>query len=72
MTNKNTICLWYDGAALEAAQFYANTFPDSQVQAVHCSLFYYPAGHQGDVLTVKNTRARGFARGATRRYTRRI
>jgi predicted 3-demethylubiquinone-9 3-methyltransferase (glyoxalase superfamily) len=35
MTAKNTICLWYDGAALDAAQFYARTFPDSAVGAVH-------------------------------------
>jgi predicted 3-demethylubiquinone-9 3-methyltransferase (glyoxalase superfamily) len=34
MTSKNTICLWYDGEALEAAQFYARTFPDSAVGAV--------------------------------------
>ena len=35
MTSKNTICLWYDRDALEAAQFYAATFPDSKVGAVH-------------------------------------
>ena len=35
MVSKNTICLWYDGTALEAAQFYARTFPDSAVGAVH-------------------------------------
>ncbi len=35
MTRKNTICLWYDGTALEAATFYAETFPDSAVVAVH-------------------------------------
>ena len=34
MVSKNTICLWYDGTALEAAQFYASTFPDSAVGAV--------------------------------------
>ena len=32
---KNTICLWYDGAAEEAARFYASTFPDSCVTALH-------------------------------------
>jgi predicted 3-demethylubiquinone-9 3-methyltransferase (glyoxalase superfamily) len=52
---KNTICLWYDGAALEAAQFYAATFPDSAVQAVHRAPGDYPAGKQGDVLTVEFT-----------------
>ena len=32
---KNTICLWYDGTAEAAANFYAETFPDSSVGAVH-------------------------------------
>lgn len=35
MAHKNTICIWYDNGALEAATFYANTFPDSAVTAVH-------------------------------------
>ena len=35
MTNRNTICLWYDGTALEAARFYAETFPDSSVGDGH-------------------------------------
>lgn len=34
MANKNTICLWYDGTAEEAAQFYADHFPDSEVGTV--------------------------------------
>jgi 2-polyprenyl-6-hydroxyphenyl methylase/3-demethylubiquinone-9 3-methyltransferase len=55
MANKNTICLWYDGDALEAAQFYAETFPDSAVTAVHHAPGDYPAGKQGDVLTVEFT-----------------
>jgi 2-polyprenyl-6-hydroxyphenyl methylase/3-demethylubiquinone-9 3-methyltransferase len=55
MHNKNTICLWYDGAALEAATFYAATFPDSNVGAVHRAPGYYPAGKQGNVLTVEFT-----------------
>ena len=55
MTAKNTICLWYDGAALEAATFYAATFPDSAVQAVHRAPGDYPSGKQGDVLTVEFT-----------------
>ena len=55
MTNKNTICLWYDGAALEAATFYAATFPDSAVIAVHRAPGDYPSGKQGDVLTVEFT-----------------
>jgi 2-polyprenyl-6-hydroxyphenyl methylase/3-demethylubiquinone-9 3-methyltransferase len=55
MTPKNTLCLWYDGAALEAAQFYAATFPDSAVGAVHRAPGDYPSGKQGDVLTVEFT-----------------
>ena len=55
MISKNTICLWYDGAALEAAQFYAKTFPDSAVKAVHHAPADYPAGKEGDVLTVEFT-----------------
>ncbi|KGK83371.1 3-demethylubiquinone-9 3-methyltransferase [Stutzerimonas degradans] len=55
MTSKNTICLWYDGTALEAATFYAETFPDSAVGAVHRAPADYPSGKQGDVLTVEFT-----------------
>ena len=55
MPNKNTICLWYDGAALEAAQFYAKTFPDSAVGAIMRAPGDYPDGKQGDVLTVEFT-----------------
>jgi predicted 3-demethylubiquinone-9 3-methyltransferase (glyoxalase superfamily) len=55
MANKNTICLWYDGGALEAARFYAATFPDSTVGAVHRAPGDYPGGRQGDVLTVEFT-----------------
>jgi 2-polyprenyl-6-hydroxyphenyl methylase/3-demethylubiquinone-9 3-methyltransferase len=55
MANKNTICLWYDGDALDAAKFYAETFPDSAVTAVHHAPGDYPAGKQGDVLTVEFT-----------------
>jgi 2-polyprenyl-6-hydroxyphenyl methylase/3-demethylubiquinone-9 3-methyltransferase len=52
---KNTICLWYDGDAEEAARFYAQTFPDSSVDAVHRAPGDYPDGKQGDVLTVDFT-----------------
>ncbi|MCF5689219.1 VOC family protein [Pseudomonas sp. PA-1-3F] len=55
MNNKNTICLWYNGDALAAATFYANTFPDSEVKAVHRAPGDYPAGKQGDELTVEFT-----------------
>ena len=49
---KNTVCLWFNGTALEAAQFYAQTFPDSAVGAVYRAPADYPAGKAGDVLTV--------------------
>ena len=55
MAPKNTICLWYDGTALDAANFYARTFPDSAVGAVYRAPSDYPAGKQGDVLTVEFT-----------------
>lgn len=55
MNNKNTICLWYNGDALEAATFYAQTFPDSAVKAVHHAPGDYPSGKQGDELTVEFT-----------------
>ena len=53
MPAKNTICLWYDGAALDAAKFYAETFPNSALGAVHRAPADYPSGKQGDVLTVE-------------------
>ena len=52
---KNTICLWFDQDALEAAQFYAATFPDSQVKNVFHAPSDYPSGKAGDVLTVEFT-----------------
>ena len=52
MLAKNTICLWFDGAALEAAQFYAATFADSAVGSIMRAPSDYPAGKEGDVLTV--------------------
>src|SRR3970040_1918395 len=55
MVSKNTVCLWYDGTALDAANFYAETFPDTSVRAVHRAPGDYPAGEQGDVLTVEFT-----------------
>ena len=55
MTPKNTICLWFDKDALEAARFYAATFPDSEVTAVHKAPADYPSGKEGDVLTVEFT-----------------
>ena len=55
MTAKNTICLWYDGTALEAARFYAETFADSAVGRVMKAPGDFPSGKQGDVLTVEFT-----------------
>ncbi|HEY0038967.1 MAG TPA: VOC family protein [Longimicrobium sp.] len=52
---KNTICLWYNGDAEEAARFYAETFPDSEVRAVHRAPGDSPLGKEGDVLTVEFT-----------------
>jgi predicted 3-demethylubiquinone-9 3-methyltransferase (glyoxalase superfamily) len=52
---KNTICLWFDGNAEEAARFYADTFPDSFVGAVHRAPGDFPSGRKGDVLTVEFT-----------------
>ncbi len=52
---KNTICLWYDKDAEEAARFYAKVFPDSSVEAVHRAPGDYPSGKKGDVLTVNFT-----------------
>ena len=50
---KNTICLWYDKDAETAARFYAETFPDSSVDAVHKAPGDFPSGKKGDVLTVE-------------------
>jgi predicted 3-demethylubiquinone-9 3-methyltransferase (glyoxalase superfamily) len=50
---KNIVCLWYDKDAEAAARFYAETFPNSSVTAVHRALSDYPSGKAGDVLTVE-------------------
>jgi predicted 3-demethylubiquinone-9 3-methyltransferase (glyoxalase superfamily) len=55
MTPKNTICLWFNKDAEEAARFYAATFPNSKVLAVHNAPSDYPGGKKGDVLTVDFT-----------------
>ncbi|TKR33534.1 VOC family protein [Luteimonas gilva] len=55
MISKNTVCLWYNNDALDAATFYAKTFPDSAVNAVHHAPGDYPDGKEGDVLTVDFT-----------------
>ena len=54
-TRKIATCLWFDGKAEEAANFYAATFADSRVEAVHRSPIDYPDGRAGDVITVEFT-----------------
>jgi predicted 3-demethylubiquinone-9 3-methyltransferase (glyoxalase superfamily) len=55
MSNKATLCLWYDKDAEEAANFYAATFPDSKVGTAHRAPGDNPSGKEGDVLTVDFT-----------------
>ncbi|MBU1293066.1 VOC family protein [Patescibacteria group bacterium] len=55
MTPKNTICLWFEKDALDAATFYAATFPDSRVGTVFTAPADFPGGKKGDVLTVEFT-----------------
>lgn len=55
MTAKIQPCLWFDKNAEEAARFYAQTFPDTRIDAIHRSPGDYPSGKQGDVLTVEMT-----------------
>lgn len=55
MNAKNTICLWFDKDALDAAKFYAATFPNSEVGAVRKAPGDFPGGKEGDVLTVEFT-----------------
>ena len=53
MASKNTVFLWFNDDAEEAAQFYADTFPDSSLGAVMRAPGDYPSGKEGDVLTVE-------------------
>ena len=55
MLAKNTICVWYDRDAEDAARFYAKTFPDSRVGRVTRAPGDFPSGQQGDVLVVEFT-----------------
>src|ERR1700680_5115761 len=55
MKPKNTVCLWFDKDALEAARFYASTFPTSKVLAVHKARGDFRGGKEADVLTVEFT-----------------
>ncbi|QLC23685.1 VOC family protein [Parasphingopyxis algicola] len=55
MTAKNTICLWYEGDAEEAARFYAETFPDSEVTGIRRAPADNPSTKEGDVQVVEFT-----------------
>lgn len=55
MTNKNTICVWYEGGALDAARFYAETFPDSEVGTIGYAPSDNPSSAEGEILTVAFT-----------------
>ncbi|WP_218509463.1 VOC family protein [Variovorax sp. dw_308] len=55
MIPKNTVCVWYDSEAVDAANFYARTFPDSSVGPIMRAPGDYPSGKEGDVLTVEFT-----------------
>jgi predicted 3-demethylubiquinone-9 3-methyltransferase (glyoxalase superfamily) len=55
MIAKNKICLWFNKDAEDAARFYAATFPNSKVLAVHKAPGDFPSGKEGDVLVVDFT-----------------
>jgi predicted 3-demethylubiquinone-9 3-methyltransferase (glyoxalase superfamily) len=55
MTPKNTVCIWFDREAEQAARFYASVFPDSAVGAVHRAPMDTPGNKAGDVLVVAFT-----------------
>jgi predicted 3-demethylubiquinone-9 3-methyltransferase (glyoxalase superfamily) len=55
MTAKIQPCLWFDKNGEEAARFYADTFPDSRIDAIHRAPGDYPSGRKGEVLTVEMT-----------------
>ena len=52
---KNTICVWFNKDAQDAARFYAATFPNSEVTAIHKSPGDFPGGKEGEILTVEFT-----------------
>ncbi len=55
MPHKNTIFIWYDRSAEEAARFYCKTFTDSTLGAIRIAPSDYPGGKKGDVITVEFT-----------------
>lgn len=50
---KNTICLWFDRDAEDAARWYTRTFPDSGMGRIIRAPADYPSGKKGDVLVVE-------------------
>lgn len=52
---RNSICIWFNGGALDAARFYTELFPDSTIDAVRKAPADYPGGKEGDELTVEFT-----------------
>src|SRR4051812_3140581 len=55
MKPKNTICLWFNKDAQDAARFYAATFPNSELVAVHKAPGDFPGGKEGQILMVEFT-----------------
>ena len=55
MDNKISVFLWYNGDAEDAARFYARTFPNSSVGAIHHAPADFPSGKAGAVLVVEFT-----------------
>jgi predicted 3-demethylubiquinone-9 3-methyltransferase (glyoxalase superfamily) len=53
LVSKNTICLWFEDDAEEAARFYTGIFPNSRLGAIHKAPSDYPNGKAGDALTVE-------------------
>jgi predicted 3-demethylubiquinone-9 3-methyltransferase (glyoxalase superfamily) len=55
--SKISPCLWFDGEAEEAANFYVSLLPDSRIEKVQKNLVDGPAGKAGTVLVVEFTLA---------------
>ncbi len=50
-------CLWFDGKAQEAAEFYVSLLPDSRIDTVMPYSVETPGGKPGDVMLVEFTLA---------------
>jgi predicted 3-demethylubiquinone-9 3-methyltransferase (glyoxalase superfamily) len=55
--SKITPCLWFDGEADEAANFYVSLLPDSKIEMVQKNSVDSPGGKAGSVLVVEFTLA---------------